>query len=253
MTSLLESYRDPDFVRVAKTASLLKEDLFTALVERCQRLDLLVRVVTTEEKELEAEIPDLNGLTPEDFEPDGQRIPIYIRMMTGKTLTLYVSLEYTVEDVKVGTYFKCGVLPEDQRLIFAGQQLDYSRTLADYGVTKMAIFHLCLRLRGGMFHASSGRSDLHTSYVLHVTIPTPAALDKRVQRIDLYVHDGVTIQELTKIIAEGAKSVHADVDGRTLMIDNVPLVCEDLEHETIGDLHLSDGNKDGTVCSLSLI
>lgn len=117
----------------------------------------------------------MEALSPEEqklLATEGNMV-IYVKTLSGKTVTLNVNGTDTIAVLKYRYMNKEGTPVNQQRFVFAGRPLENRCTLFDYTIQRESTLHLVLRLRGGMHDTTSGRRDLstgkHLTLVLHVT------------------------------------------------------------------------------------
>ena len=84
---------------------------------------------------------------------------IFVRTLMGRSLELTVNVAMNVKTIKAVITDQLGIPADQQRLMFAGKQLEDEKKLGDYSILKESSIHMVLSLRGGMYHFSSGRQD----------------------------------------------------------------------------------------------
>jgi large subunit ribosomal protein L40e len=95
---------------------------------------------------------------------------ILVKTLTGKTICVSVRNSDTILELKEKIQKRERIPPDQQRFVFSSQQLEDDKTISEYKIGEESILTLILSLRGGMFHASSGRTDFQPTILPRITI-----------------------------------------------------------------------------------
>jgi ubiquitin len=137
----------------------------------------------------------------DDTDDDGEaQTPIFVKIPTGKTITLFVAASDTIDNVKGQIQGKQTNRHRDLRLIFEGRQLEDRYTIEHYNIGKEATLHLNLRLKGGMDVDTAGPSVKRVKVKKTKDQKLTALHDELLVQVKAFANDNLWYARATVII-----------------------------------------------------
>ena len=231
MSLLTQLVEDPRFLEECQRKSNLSPEVSSRLINRYRQGSLQQLRIDDNSWCNNNDKVNIFPLAPSATFESGN-MPIKVTTWAGKVIHMNVSVICRIEGVKAKITESEGIPIYQQRLIYNGKQLEDGRTLCDYNIQRESNLHMSLRLRGGMYDATSGRDGLEQMFELRVHLHNEHS-------ITLNVHAGVTINQLMKLIASTIEQydLGSIVDGSFLFLDAMPVASSDTD--TLGTLGIT--------------